>query len=49
MQGGGSSLRASPVRKAIYVSDPEWPAPNLTLLNHALHQAGWNAKPLLAL
>jgi predicted nucleotidyltransferase component of viral defense system len=24
-----------------YLSDPNWPAPNLTLLNHALQQTGW--------
>jgi len=24
-----------------YLSDPTWPAPNLTLLNHALQQTGW--------
>jgi hypothetical protein len=29
-----------------YLSDPEWPAPNLTLLNNALQQAGWEAEPL---
>jgi len=27
---------------AWYLSDPEWPAPNLVLLNHALEQTGWN-------
>lgn len=30
-----------------YLSDPEWPAPNLTLLNNALAQTGWEG-PLLA-
>ena len=29
-----------------YLSDPDWPAPNLTLLNHALEQTGWDADPL---
>jgi hypothetical protein len=29
-----------------YLSDPDWPAPNLTLLNNALQQAGWEAEPL---
>jgi predicted nucleotidyltransferase component of viral defense system len=29
-----------------YLSDPEWPAPNLTLLNSALQQTGWEAEPL---
>lgn len=29
-----------------YLSDREWPAPNLTLLNNALHQTGWEAEPL---
>lgn len=24
-----------------YLSDPDWPAPNLALLNNALHQTGW--------
>ena len=24
-----------------YLSDPDWPAPNLTLLNNALQQTGW--------
>lgn len=24
-----------------YLSDPGWPAPNLTLLNNALGQTGW--------
>ncbi|MHB1356689.1 MAG: nucleotidyl transferase AbiEii/AbiGii toxin family protein [Anaerolineae bacterium] len=25
-----------------YLSDPRWPAPNLTMLNHALAQTGWS-------
>ena len=29
-----------------YLSDPAWPAPNLTLLNNALRQTGWTG-PLL--
>jgi hypothetical protein len=29
-----------------YLSDPDWPAPNLTLLNNALAQTGWPAAPL---
>jgi hypothetical protein len=29
-----------------YLSDPNWPAPNLTLLNHALQQSGWPGQPL---
>ena len=29
-----------------YLSDREWPAPNLTLLNNALQQTGWDAAPL---
>ncbi len=29
-----------------YLSDPDWPPPNLTLLNNALRQTGW-AGPLL--
>ncbi|MFQ5343574.1 MAG: nucleotidyl transferase AbiEii/AbiGii toxin family protein [Anaerolineae bacterium] len=29
-----------------YLSDPNWPAPNLTLLNNALQQTGWDG-PLL--
>ena len=29
-----------------YLSDPEWPAPNLALLNNALQQTGWGAEPL---
>lgn len=29
-----------------YLSDPEWPAPNLTLLNHALLQTGWEGPTL---
>lgn len=29
-----------------YLSDPAWPAPNLTLLNNALQQTGWRAEPL---
>jgi predicted nucleotidyltransferase component of viral defense system len=29
-----------------YLSDPDWPAPNLTLLNNALQQTGW-ARPVL--
>jgi hypothetical protein len=24
-----------------YLSDPDWPAPNLVLLNNALRQTGW--------
>lgn len=27
-----------------YLSDPTWPAPNLTLLNHALQQTGWSGE-----
>ncbi len=29
-----------------YLSDPEWPPPNLTLLNNALQQTGWEGGPL---
>ena len=29
-----------------YLSDPDWPAPNLSLLNNALQQTGWAAEPL---
>jgi len=29
-----------------YRSDPNWPAPNLTLLNNALQQTGWADVPL---
>jgi len=29
-----------------YLSDPDWPEPNMTLLNNALVQTGWNAEPL---
>jgi len=29
-----------------YLSDPAWPAPNLTLLNNALQQTGWSRDPL---
>ena len=29
-----------------YLSDPSWPAPNLTMLNHALVQTGWSNDPL---
>jgi len=29
-----------------YLGDPDWPAPNLTLLNNALQQTGWGAEPL---
>ena len=29
-----------------YLSDPDWPAPNLPLLNNALRQTGWEAEPL---
>ena len=29
-----------------HLSDPDWPAPNLTLLNNALQQTGWGAEPL---
>ncbi len=29
-----------------YLSDPEWPAPNLVLLNNALVQTGWKKAPL---
>jgi hypothetical protein len=32
--------------KMKYLSDPDWPAPNLTLLNNALQQTGWEAEPL---
>lgn len=29
-----------------YLGDPNWPAPNLTLLNNALRQTGWTGRPL---
>lgn len=29
-----------------YLSDPDWPAPNLSLLNNALQQTGWAGVPL---
>jgi hypothetical protein len=29
-----------------YLSAPDWPAPNLTLLNNALAQTGWSGPPL---
>ncbi len=29
-----------------YLSDTEWPAPNLTMLNHALAQSGWEGPRL---
>lgn len=29
-----------------YLSDPRWPAPNLTLLNNALQQTNWEGPPL---
>jgi hypothetical protein len=29
-----------------YLSDPAWPAPNLTMLNNALHQTGWSGEAL---
>jgi len=29
-----------------YLSDPDWPAPNSTLLNNALQQTGWAGVPL---
>jgi hypothetical protein len=29
-----------------YLSDPDWPAPNLTLLNNALAQTAWPGEPL---
>jgi len=29
-----------------YLSDPGWPSPNLTLLNHALAQTGWRGPTL---
>jgi predicted nucleotidyltransferase component of viral defense system len=29
-----------------YLSDPDWSAPNLILLNNALQQTGWEAEPL---
>lgn len=29
-----------------YLSDPTWPQPNLTMLNHALLQTGWSDTPL---
>jgi hypothetical protein len=29
-----------------YLSDPQWPAPNLTLLNNALTQTGWTGGSL---
>ena len=29
-----------------YLSDPEWPPPNLEFLNNALRQTGWKGRPL---
>jgi hypothetical protein len=29
-----------------FLSDPDWPAPNLVLLNNALQQIGWHGEPL---
>ena len=29
-----------------FLSDPDWPAPNLVLLNNALQQTGWGGEPL---
>jgi hypothetical protein len=29
-----------------FLSDPDWPAPNLTMLNNALQQTGWEGPPL---
>ncbi len=29
-----------------YLGDPDWPAPNLTLLNNALQQTGWGGDPV---
>jgi hypothetical protein len=29
-----------------YLSDPAWPSPNLTLLNNALQQTGWQGEAL---
>ena len=29
-----------------FLSDPDWPAPNLVLLNNALRQTGWSGEPL---
>lgn len=29
-----------------YLSYPDWPSPNLELLNNALHQTGWEGRPL---
>ena len=29
-----------------YLGDPDWPAPNLALLNNALRQTGWRGGPL---
>jgi predicted nucleotidyltransferase component of viral defense system len=29
-----------------YLSDPTWPSPNLTLLNNALQETGWQGEPL---
>jgi hypothetical protein len=31
-----------------YLSDPNWPPPNLTLLNNALQQTGWSHGPITA-
>jgi len=30
-----------------FLSDPDWPAPNLILLNNALQQTGWQGEPLI--
>ena len=30
-----------------FLSDPDWPAPNLVMLNNALQQTGWHGEPLI--
>ena len=32
-----------------FLSDPDWPAPNLTMLNNALRQTGWQGPSLTEL
>jgi hypothetical protein len=45
---GGGGIKEQLVDLFWYLSDRRWPAPNLTLLKHALEQTGWQGPAIEA-
>ena len=44
--GACYAMSETSAHRGWYLSDPNWPAPNLTSLNNALQQTGWDGEPL---